>query len=67
MTHTRMYLTTGDVAELCGVTPETVRRWIRLGQLRPVRIPGQFRFRREDVLPLLEPAPRPKRTGQPAA
>jgi excisionase family DNA binding protein len=55
-------LTTAEVAELLGVDRHTVSRWIRLGQLRAVRLPsGQFRIRRTDVDKLLaedqEPGP----------
>jgi excisionase family DNA binding protein len=50
----RNMLTTGEVADLLSVDRHTVTRWIRLGQLRAVRLPsGQFRVRREDVDRLL--------------
>ncbi len=35
-----------EVAELCGVGSETVRRWARLGLIEYVRTPGgQYRYR----------------------
>jgi excisionase family DNA binding protein len=50
----RNMLTTAEVADLLSVDRHTVTRWIRLGQLRAVRLPsGQFRVRRADVEKLL--------------
>jgi excisionase family DNA binding protein len=50
----RNMLTTAEVADLLSVDRHTVTRWIRLGQLRAVRLPsGQFRIRRADVEKLL--------------
>jgi predicted site-specific integrase-resolvase len=42
---------TSDFARLVGVTPETVRRWVKAGRLCPYgRTPtGQFRFRSSQV------------------
>jgi excisionase family DNA binding protein len=40
-----------DVAELVGVSPETVRRWASEGHLAHYKSPsGHRRFRRSDVL-----------------
>ncbi len=33
-------LTTGDVAKICDVTPETVAHWIDKGELRGFYLPG---------------------------
>ena len=46
------YLTTGQAAELLGVSKPTVVRAIQRGLLRPAMVtPGQHRrFRREDLL-----------------
>ncbi len=39
-----------EVAELCGVGPETVTRWARQGRIRYVRTPGGHRrYRAADV------------------
>jgi excisionase family DNA binding protein len=49
------WLTPREVARLLGVDAETVRRYIRLGQLRANRLPsGHYRIRREDAEKLLE-------------
>lgn len=46
-------LTARDVAELLGVTAETVLRWTRNGELPAVRLPGtargRLRYRPDDV------------------
>jgi excisionase family DNA binding protein len=48
------WLTPKEVALLLGVDAETVRRYIRLGQLRANRLPsGHYRIRREDAEKLL--------------
>ena len=39
-----------EVAELAGVTPDTVLRWHRKGQLKAIRLPsGALRFDQEYV------------------
>ena len=43
------YLTTGVIAQYCGVSKVTVVRWIRKGYLPAFRFPsGQYRIRRDD-------------------
>jgi excisionase family DNA binding protein len=43
-------LTARDVAELFGVSPETVLRWTRRGDLPGFRLPGgALRYRREEL------------------
>jgi excisionase family DNA binding protein len=43
-------LTAREVAELLGVSSETVLRWIRRGDLAAYRLPGgALRFRSEDL------------------
>lgn len=44
-------LTTGNIAELCGVAPRTVSKWIDSGKLKGYRIPGTLHRRvlREDL------------------
>jgi excisionase family DNA binding protein len=50
----REFYTPGQVAEMLQVSPATVRRWIREGQLPAQRVgPRLYRIRREDVAPNL--------------
>jgi excisionase family DNA binding protein len=50
MTPLQNLLATGDAAKHIGVSPGTVRRWAKTGQLRHVVMPsGRLRFRREDL------------------
>lgn len=43
--------TTAKVAELFGVTTETVRDWLAKGKLRGIRLEtGQYRVRRADLM-----------------
>ena len=43
-------LTTRDVAELLGVSSESVLRWVRAGTLPGIRLPGgALRFRPDEV------------------
>ena len=52
-------LTPKEVAELLRVHPATVTRWIRLGQIRAVRLPaGTYRIPSEEVERLLREARR---------
>ena len=47
-------LTTGQVAALLNLHPQTIRRWIDSGQNRAIRLPsGVWRIRRSDVDSLL--------------
>jgi excisionase family DNA binding protein len=49
-------LTSGQAAEIVGVTDETIRRWAEDGKVRHVRLPsGRLRFHRADIDALLEP------------
>ena len=49
-------LQTPEAAALLGVSDETLRRWVGAGKIRYVKLPsGRMRFRRSDVLALLEP------------
>lgn len=46
-------LSTGDVAKLCGVTPDAVLKWIKKGKLAASRTPGgHYRISRESCLAL---------------
>lgn len=56
MTEKPLYslLTTEDVAALLQLDIETIRRYIREGLLRAIKIKGQYRIRREDFEEFLE-------------
>jgi excisionase family DNA binding protein len=50
MNHTSKPLTTGEVADIFGVTTTTVKRWADDGRLASFKTPGgHYRFRAEDV------------------
>lgn len=42
----REYLSPNEIAELLGVSPFTIRRYIKLGELRAVKLLGGFRVHR---------------------
>ena len=42
-------LTVQDVANRFGVKPTTIRKWLRDGQIRGVKIGGARRFERSEV------------------
>lgn len=45
-----------DAARILGVSPETVRRWERMGRLNSIRtLGGQRRYRRGDLTEHLAP------------
>jgi excisionase family DNA binding protein len=49
----RTYLSTGEAARRCSVTPDTVLKWIKQGRLPARRTPGgHYRIHREDLDPL---------------
>jgi excisionase family DNA binding protein len=43
-------LTAREVADLLGVSPETILRWTRRGELPAIRLPGGALRYREDAL-----------------
>lgn len=49
-----MYYTVEQVAELLKVSPQTVRRLIREGQLKAVRVGIQLRVKKEELDRFLE-------------
>ena len=54
--HSTELLTTGAAAKVLGVSDETLRRWVDAEKIRHVKLPsGQLRFRRSDLLAVLEP------------
>ena len=50
-------MTSGEVANLIGVSVDTIRRWEKSGKVAALFTPtGHRRFRREDVERLLQPS-----------
>jgi excisionase family DNA binding protein len=43
------YFTTQEVADRLGVSVFTIRRYVRSGKLKAVRLEGAYRVRREDL------------------
>jgi len=46
--------TTDEVAEMLGVTAQTIRNWISNGTLLGIRIGGQWRVRHEALAAMLK-------------
>lgn len=52
------YITTGQAASLCSVTPDTVLKWIKAGKIPASRTPGgHYRISRTDVEQFITPKP----------
>ena len=52
----REFLTTGQVAALCSVTPDAVLKWVKAGKIPANRTPGgHYRIRRSDLPAILTP------------
>lgn len=45
----REYLSPNEIAEYLGVSPFTIRRYIKLGELRAVKLLGGFRVHRDEL------------------
>ena len=45
----REFLTTNEVAEMLGISPFTIRRYIQLRKLKAVKLEGSYRVRRVDL------------------
>lgn len=45
--------TTQQVAELCAVTPETIRNWLNEHKLKGIRLDNVWRIKRSDLLEFL--------------
>ncbi len=45
----REYLSPNEVAELLGVSPFTIRRYIKMGELKAVKLLGGFRVHRNNL------------------
>ncbi|MEW5700763.1 MAG: helix-turn-helix domain-containing protein [Candidatus Zixiibacteriota bacterium] len=69
-TLSKALLSTGEAAELCSVTRDTVLKWITSGRIRAHRTPGgHHRVSKSSLAPLIEEAlrhPRHTETGCPA-
>jgi excisionase family DNA binding protein len=48
------YLTTQEVADRLGVSVFTIRRYVRSGKLKAVRLEGAYRVSREDLREFLQ-------------
>lgn len=48
-----LYYTVEEVADLAGVTPYTVRRWLREGKLKRKRFGLRWRIEKDAVLEIL--------------
>ena len=59
------YLTTGQAARLCSVTPDTILKWIRKGRLAGTRTAGgHYRIERRDLLPYIPSTQADSRVSQ---
>jgi excisionase family DNA binding protein len=56
MADTPRLLTLIEVADLCRVSPHTVRKWTRDGRLRPIRLCRRLLYSPEEVSRLLAEA-----------
>jgi excisionase family DNA binding protein len=45
----RPYLSPNEVAEMLGVSPFTIRRYIKMGELKAVKLLGGFRVHRDNL------------------
>lgn len=50
----REYLSPNEIAEYLGVSPFTIRRYIKLGELKAVKLLGGFRVHRSDLQSFLK-------------
>jgi excisionase family DNA binding protein len=50
----REYLSPNEIAEYLGVSPFTIRRYIKLGELRAVKLLGGFRVHKNDLQAFLK-------------
>ena len=50
----REFLTTNEVAQTLGLTPFTIRRYIRLRKLKAVKLEGSYRVRRAALKDFLQ-------------
>lgn len=45
----REFLSTNEVAEILGISPFTIRRYIQLRKLKALKLEGSYRVRRSDL------------------
>lgn len=50
-------MTTEEVSVVLRTSPETVRRWVRKGDVPAIRLGGRWMLRKNDVKALLDPRP----------
>lgn len=56
----KRYLTTGEAAALCGVTKDTMLKWVKAGKITSTRTQGgHYRILRRDLLELVTPDAQP--------
>ncbi len=49
MTAKREFISTNEVAQILGISPFTIRRYIQLRKLKAVKLEGSYRVRRADL------------------
>ncbi len=50
----REYLSPNEIAEYLGISPFTIRRYIKLGELKAVKLLGSFRVHKNDLAAFLK-------------
>jgi excisionase family DNA binding protein len=50
----REYLSPNEIGEYLGISPFTIRRYIKLGELRAVKLLGSFRVHKNDLQAFLK-------------
>jgi excisionase family DNA binding protein len=53
----RLFYTPGELARALRLSSETIRRWLRTGETKGVRIGDTWRVPRSEVLALIGPEP----------
>lgn len=54
MTIQREYLSPNEIGEYLGISPFTIRRYIKLGELKAVKLLGSFRVHKNDLAAFLK-------------
>lgn len=54
----KYFLTTKEAGKMLGVHPLTIKRWVRKGKLKALRLPSDikphFRFKYSDIIEMME-------------